>query len=169
MLTSDMQPRGKTLILGVGNELLQDEGLGIHAVRLLRSYALPPDVEVLEGGTAGPQLLSLLDGVDRLIVLDCIEAKAEPGSIFRFKPDDLGLFPREFMASIHDVGLLEVLQIADFLGQQPNTEIFAMQPASIAWGLEPSAVILPHLRQLTDFVYAEVCRGENTHEQSKPA
>lgn len=159
MSIPDIQTRGKTLVLGVGNELLQDEGLGIHAVRLLKTYELPPDVEVLEGGTAGPQLLSLLDGVGRLIVLDCIEAGAEPGAIFRFQPGELGTFPPEYMASIHDVGLLEVLQVADFLGRQPETHIFAMQPASIAWGLEPSATILARLRRLTDLVYAEVCRG----------
>lgn len=146
----------KTLILGVGNELLQDEGLGIHAARLLSGYDLPPHVEVIEAGTAGPQLFSLLDGVKRLIVLDCIDAEAKPGAIFRFKPGDLGLFPQEYMASIHDVGLLEVLQIGDFLGQQPDTEIFAMQPAVIDWGLSPSAEIQGQLRNLTDLVYEEI-------------
>ena len=148
----------KTLILGVGNELLQDEGLGIHAVRLLQTYDLPPEVDVIEGGTAGPQLLSYLDDVKRLIILDCIDAQAAPGSIFRFKPEDLGSFPRDYMASIHDVGLLEVLQVADFLGRQLEAEVFAMQPATIDWGLQLSPEIESHLHKLTDLVYSEINR-----------
>ncbi|CAA7600179.1 Peptidase HybD-like domain protein [Acididesulfobacillus acetoxydans] len=146
----------KTLILGVGNELLQDEGLGIHAARLLTHYDLPPNVEVIEAGTAGPQLLSLIEGVEHLIVLDSIDAKAEPGAIFHFKPADLGAFPQGYMASIHDVGLLEVLQIADLLGQEPDTDIFAMQPAVIAWGLAPSPEIQARLRDFTNLVYSEL-------------
>ena len=153
---SNVKSKGKTLVLGVGNELLQDEGLGIHAVRLLQTYALPPEVEVIEGGTAGPQLLSYMDDLERLIILDCIDTQTSPGSIFRFKPGDLGIFPQEYMASIHDVGLLEVLQVADFLGRQPETEIFAMQPATIAWGLELSPEIQKCLRQFTDLVYNEL-------------
>lgn len=147
----------KTLVLGVGNELLQDEGFGIHAARLLSTYELPSQVEVVEAGTAGPQLLSLLDGVDHLIVLDCIDAKSTPGSIFKFKPGDLGAFPQEYMASIHDVGLLEVLQIGDLIGQQPDTEVYAMQPAVIGWGMELSPVIQPHLRPFVDRIYSEIC------------
>lgn len=150
------KPKKRTLILGVGNELLQDEGLGIHAVRLLQTYGLPPEVDVIEGGTAGPLLLSYLDDVERLIVLDCIDAQAAPGSIFRFKPGDLGSFPRDYTASIHDVGLLEVLQVADFLGREFEAEVFAMQPASIAWGLQLSPEIQSRLRHFTDLVYREL-------------
>lgn len=150
---------GKTLVLGVGNELLQDEGLGVHAVRMLQKSKLPPGVEVVEGGTAGPQLLALLDGVGRLIVVDSIDAKASPGAIFRFQPGDLGTFPREFTASLHDVGLLEVLQLADLLGRSIPTEIFAMQPAAMGWGLELSPEVQSRLPQLVDLVYREVCKA----------
>ncbi len=149
-------PYPKTLVLGVGNELLQDEGLGIHTLRLLNTYDLPANVELIEGGTAGPQLLSLIDGVERLIVVDCIDSQAEPGAIFRFKPEDLGAFPKDYMPSSHDVGLLEVLQIGDLLGTQPDTEIFAMQPADISWGLQPSPLIQNRLRHFTDIIYETI-------------
>jgi len=153
---SGANSKKKTLVLGVGNELLQDEGLGIHAVRLLAAYNLPPEVDLIEGGTAGPQLLSYLDDVDRLIILDCIDAHTAPGSIFRFKPEELGTFPQDYAASIHDVGLLEVLQLADLSGKPIEAEVFAMQPATIAWGLQLSPEIERQLPKLVDLVYQEI-------------
>lgn len=149
----------KILVLGIGNELLRDEGLGIHAVRLLQTHELPPQVEVLEGGTAGPQLLTYLEGIDRLFVIDCIDAKAAPGSIFRFQPGDLGTFPKDYAASIHDVGLLEVLQIVDFLGHELQTEVFAMQPAVIEWGMDLTPEIQNRLPHLVNLIYSEICHS----------
>jgi hypothetical protein len=79
----------KTVILGVGNVLLSDEGIGVHVVNELSTRELPPGVSVVEGGTDGFRLLNIITEADRLIVIDAVKGGAEPGSIYRFNVEDV--------------------------------------------------------------------------------
>ncbi|MDD5171400.1 MAG: hydrogenase maturation protease, partial [Syntrophales bacterium] len=84
----------KILILGVGNLLRGDDGFGVHLISSLARVAFPPNVQLLEAGTVSHQLIPLFGEIDRLIVIDAVEAGDRPGSIFLFDPDDLN-FPSE--------------------------------------------------------------------------
>lgn len=143
----------KILILGLGNILLHDEGLGVKALEYLSAnYQFPPGVELLDGGTAGLPLINFLEGLDLLIVLDAVKAEAEAGAIFRFSPQDLDTQVM-YKASLHQVHFLEVLKVAEALEKKlPTIIILAMQPQNIeGWGQELSPVIedrLPHLAAL---------------------
>jgi hydrogenase maturation protease len=125
----------KILIIGVGNVILRDEGIGVHAVRELEKLPLPPQVEVIDGGTATMELLSVIRDAERIIVIDALKGGEEPGTIYRICPDDLAGETDQTL-SLHQVGLLEVLGMARQLGGSPEVVIIGVEPKEITWGLE---------------------------------
>jgi hydrogenase maturation protease len=139
------------MIMGVGNVLLSDEGCGVQFLKELEAAGLPENVELLEGGTAGLELVHLIREVDFLILVDAIQAQTDPGALFRFQPRELSIFPAEFQVSFHQVGIIEVLQVAEMLGHAPETLIFGIQPKNMEVGMELSEdvkAVFPRLLQL---------------------
>jgi len=153
---------GRTLILGVGNILLGDEGVGIHAVRELEETALPPHVDLIDGGTAGLDLLDLMRGYERVIIIDAVEAGAEPGTIFRFTPEEVASQPQALPLSLHQAEILEVLQLAAFVGRPlPPIVIYGIQPEVMDWSTELSSALRASMAKLVDAVLKEIPeRGE---------
>ena len=148
--------RCSTLVLGLGNILLRDEGLGVHAVRALGDADVPADVELLDGGTSAPDLLDVLADRQRLIVIDAIDSDVPAGTVLRLTPDDLA--PRtDGIVSLHDLGLLELLAAARHLGTVPQEVIiFGVKPHDVQWGLELSPEIDRLLPKITKLVLKEL-------------
>lgn len=144
------------MVMGVGNILLSDEGLGVRFLDVLAKNTLPDNVELLEGGTAGLELVHLIQDVDFLIIVDALNANAEPGALFRFQPGDLQVIPEQYEVSFHQVGIVEVLTMANVLGHAPQTLIFGIQPKSLEWGLEISPEIEALFPRLTELVLEEI-------------
>ncbi len=139
------------LLLGVGNLLRKDDGFGVHFIRTLRKTDFPKHITILEAGTVSHQLIPLLRLVDYLIVIDAVEAGSAPGSLFRFSPDALS-FPSETKMSLHQISLVDVLQMAELTGGKPKTIIIGVQPGDTAsWSLELSdelRAVIPKVREL---------------------
>ncbi len=152
----NMGNEDKVLVLGVGNLLLQDEGFGVHTVKEMAQLNWPENVEFIDGGTAGMELIYLFEGVTRLIVVDSIDAKTEPGSIFKFKPNDISNLPKGLSASFHDIGLLEVLHVARTLDCLPDTVIFGVQPKTIDWGMALTTELQAKMPQVIELVTQEI-------------
>lgn len=106
------------LVLGVGNLLMGDEGVGVHAARQLASEPLPSTVEVLDGGTGGFHLLSLFKEYDPIILIDATQDGDPPGTVKLVKPKFASDFPRTLSA--HDIGLRDLLETAQLLGPLPT-------------------------------------------------
>jgi hydrogenase maturation protease len=159
----------KIMVMGVGNILLSDEGLGVRFLDELAKVSLPENVELLEGGTAGLELVHLIQEVDFLIIVDALDAKAEPGALFRFKPGDIQVFPEQFEVSFHQIGIIEVLAMANVLGKAPETIIFGVQPKSLAWGMEISPEIAALFPRLTELVLQEIESVQTEGKFSSPA
>ena len=157
----------KIMVMGVGNILLSDEGLGVHFLKELGGDDLPANVEVLEGGTAGLELIHLIDEVDFLIVVDAVNAKTEPGAVFRFRPMDLRVLPPEYEVSFHQVGIIEVLNMAKLLDQAPESLIFGVQPANMEWGMELTPEIRAVFPRLKSLILEEISYV-NEHREFKP-
>jgi len=141
----------RIVVIGVGNLLLADEGIGIHAVDELKKESFAPFVEIVDGGTAGIDLLFLLEDAGYAVIIDCVEAKTEPGTILRIPAEELILQSPAQMISLHDINLVEVLSLAKSLGKLPPTVIYGVQPGEISFSTQlTSAVgkILPRLVQL---------------------
>jgi hydrogenase maturation protease len=138
----------KTVVLGVGNVLLRDEGVGVHAVKMLATCELPKDVEVIDGGTSGFDLIDVICEAERLIVIDAVRAGGEPGTIYHFELQDLEGSLSSFKASFHEIGIIDVIRAAELLGKKPRVEIFGVEPKSVEVGMELSEEIankIPHL------------------------
>ena len=147
----------KLLVLGIGNILLQDEGAGVHAVRELMKRTYPPEVEFVDGGTAGLDLLYLIEEASRLIIIDAVNGEAEPGTIFKFSPEELeDQFIPAVSNSLHDIGVLEVLYLGKTMGILPPTMVYGIQPASIGWGMDLTPKVAAALPELVKLVEHEV-------------
>lgn len=149
--------RKRIVIVGVGNVLLKDEGIGVHVARALREMGLTSpdhDVQVIDGGTS-PDALDDAEGADKLIIVDAAQGGGEPGTIYRFQPDDVSAEPR-LLASLHDLGLLDSLRMMELAGRQPReTVIMAVEPAEIDWGLELTPVLQERLPEIVRRVIEE--------------
>jgi len=148
--------KSKVLVLGVGNLILSDEGVGVHLARRLQLENLPPNVEIQDGGTQGLELLAYMDDVAKLIIVDCVKAGAEPGSIFKFEPDAIDVIPKQYKISFHDLGIYDFLRLAIVLETLPPTIIFGMEPQKIEWGEELSPPVEAKMDKLKEFVLEEI-------------
>nr|MDO8081810.1 hydrogenase maturation protease [Candidatus Freyarchaeota archaeon] len=108
----------RTVIIGVGNLLLGDEGVGIHVVEELNKRDLPANVEVVDGGTGGVTLLNLMEGADKVIIVDAILGGCKPGEIYVLDVDRLMKGVVKFF-SLHEMDLLSALRIGKELGKLP--------------------------------------------------
>ena len=117
------------LILGIGNLLMGDEGVGVHVVRALEGEALPPGVEVLDGGTGGFHLLELFDEHRHMILIDATLDDSEPGTVRVLHPKFATDFPRSLSA--HDIGLRDLVESAALLGPLPTIDLITVSIAKI--------------------------------------
>jgi len=118
-----------TLVLGVGNLLLSDEGVGVHVIkRLVENYQLPEEVQVLDGGTLGMDLLYYLEGAENLILIDAVETRKEAGTLVRLEGDEVPAFLSMKM-SPHQVG------VPDMLAAAKLKDVFPKQ--LVLWGIQP--------------------------------
>lgn len=146
----------KIIILGTGNILLKDEGIGVRVIQKMEELKLPENVELVDGGVAGINLPYLIEGADRLIVIDCVDAESEPGDIFRFTPDDVDMPQRDVTMSFHDITLLEALELAKKDGKGPETVIIGVQPKEIEWGLELTPELEKVIPEVIEIVLKEL-------------
>lgn len=132
----------KTLVLGVGNTLLSDEGVGVRvAERLSETYLLPEEVQVLDGGTLGLDLLYYLEGVENLLIIDAVEMDAAPGTTMRMEGDEVPAFLSVKM-SPHQIGVPDMLFAAKLKDLYPkNVVLLGVQPKILDVGLELSSEV----------------------------
>ncbi len=157
--------RKKILVLGIGNDLLTDEGIGVHVVRELRKEPLPAHVTVYDGGVAGIDLLDLIQAHDQMIVIDAVDAQTQPGAVFRFEPEQVECLLREHKTSLHQVDLLDTINIARFLGKCPEIVIIGIQPKEVTWGLAPNPELSAKLPEILALVKGEIEAMSSSHEE----
>jgi len=119
----------RILILGVGNILYSDEGLGVHAVKYLEErYSFSPNVTLLDGGVLGKLLMSVLIEHDFVIILDAVLGGEAPGTIYRLENEALRK-SLGFRDSQHDVDLVDTLISCEIIGHRPEAVVIGMEPA----------------------------------------
>lgn len=139
----------RRIILGIGNLLNRDEGVGIHAVRALQAQnPLGTDWEIIDGGTLGLNLLPLVEEASHLIVLDAIDARREPGTLIELLREQVPLFSAVKMSQ-HQLSFQEVLGLAQVRGRLPqHLVLLGIQPADLSIGVELSPIVARALPQL---------------------
>ena len=116
-----MEPPASILVLGIGNYLLGDEGIGVHAARALAAEALPPGVSVVDGGTGGFHLLEYLPKYPVVVLIDATMDGAAPGTVRVTRPRFASDFPRALSA--HDIGLRDLIESTVLTGKLPATHL----------------------------------------------
>ncbi|HEX8960768.1 MAG TPA: HyaD/HybD family hydrogenase maturation endopeptidase [Geobacteraceae bacterium] len=147
------------LVLGIGNLIMSDDGIGVRVVQLLAErYRIPTGVTVLDGGTLGLDLLPKLEGVERLLVVDAVETGQPPGTVVRLTGEEVPVV-LETKVSPHQMGLKDLLAVAMLQGFAPREMVlWGVQPALIDVGMELSPVVADTLEPLVRHVVAELDR-----------
>ncbi len=148
----------RIVVLGVGNILLSDEGIGVRAVeKLQRDYDLPPEVVVIDGGTTGMEMLEDLSNADHLIIIDAVRSGKAPASIIRLADEQVPVFFRTKL-SPHQIGLSDVLATLAFIGEQPGgVTVIGVEPVSLETGMALSPQVEARLPELMELVVTELC------------
>lgn len=135
-----MGNNSSTLILGLGNILLGDEGFGVHVAQRLKEADFTSNIKVEEGGVGGFNLLGHLENVERLLVVDVMMLDAPPGQLFLMKPGPDFVEPGKNIISFHQVGVIELVKMWGLLGYEPEIFFLVTRPEKLEWStsLSPS-------------------------------
>jgi hydrogenase maturation protease len=141
---------GETLVLGLGNILLGDEGVGVRVIEhLLEQYDFPEGVRVMDGGTLGLDLLPYVEDASRMVVVDAVQARKSPGALVRMVGDEIPVFLEASKVSPHQEGLQDLLAVAMLKGYLPE---------ELVVGLELSVPVAAQVDTLVGKVLEELAR-----------
>lgn len=135
----------KMLILGIGNSLLSDEGIGVHVIRALQHGGLGDnDIELMDGGTLSFTLAAPIATAAALVVVDAAQLRAEPGTVAVFEGEAMDRFLLgSRTTSVHEVGLSDLMTITRLTGDWPERRaLVAIQPQTVEWGEMPSPPVM---------------------------
>jgi hydrogenase maturation protease len=151
-----MPTSGTNVVLGLGNILHSDDGIGPQAIeRLRRDARVPKDVTLIEGGTLGLELLTYIWDCSYLLVLDAVDVGQSPGAVLRMSGQELRTLPGK--GSVHQLGVADLLVALRVLASRtPEVVLLGVQPASTDWGTELSPAVAAVLPVLVDAAIAEL-------------
>lgn len=141
------------LIMGLGNELLGDDGVGVHAVRQLMALELGQNVIILDIGTAILDALPYLHGAEQLIIIDAVKGGGIPGTIYKTELKDC--ISNNFIASMHGFDISRVMALAG-RSRTLSGLVFGIEPELLTWSMNLSLPVTTALPYLVDAVVAEV-------------
>ncbi len=146
----------KVMVVGIGNLIMQDDGVGVHAIKALEALGLPEEVELIDGGTNSYDLIEEFCRAEQLIIVDAMHAGGEPGTIYRAPLDELGLQSVENITSLHEMHFVEAMKMTRMLGYDPPTIVFGIEPAEVAVSLELSPQVAEKLPRLVELMQEEI-------------
>lgn len=129
----------RTILMGIGNILMQDEGVGVHVIKEIeRRYSFSEPIEIIDAGTLGLEILYILqDGVDNLLVVDAVMGGKPPGTIYTFKNEEVRKYYFKNKLSAHEIGFSEVLALLEVMGKSiRNITLVGIEPFSFEVSLE---------------------------------
>lgn len=146
-----------TLLVGIGNTLLTDDGVGVHVIReldaLRQAGEIGRAIRLRDGGTIGLALLSEFKDLDALIVIDAMELGAGPGTVRVFQAADMDLQLRGRKGTAHEVALADLMAAAQLIGCMPERRaLVGVQPGSTQWGLSPTEPVRAAISQACEIV-----------------
>jgi hydrogenase maturation protease len=152
-----MEQNTQIVVLGLGNILLRDEGVGVKVVEeLQKRYDFSPPVKLLDGGTAGFGLVTDIEGCKKLLVIDAVKAGNEPGTIYKFKRGDISVHIPQTL-SVHDLGFFEALEHWRMLGIEPEVVFFGIEPEDMnSWGFDLTPCIQDKMSKLVSLVVEQL-------------
>jgi len=153
------------IVLGLGNTLHSDDGVGPQAIEKLRSDPrVPGDVSLIEGGTLGLELLTYIWDCSYLLVLDAVDVGQPPGTLVRMSSQELQTLPGK--GSVHQLGVADLMVALRVLAKRtPEVVLLGVQPASTEWGTELSPAVAAVLPAFADAAVAELSHRPHTRAE----
>lgn len=147
----------KTAVVGVGNILMRDDGVGVYVVRQIEENGTAENVTCIDGGTAAFEALDAAEGCERIIVVDAVKAGGKPGTLYRLTFDEWHVSRG---ASLHDVQFMDAIAITELLEQRNiDVAVVGIEPEEISLGLELSEAVKGRFQDLVNAVLEEIERG----------
>jgi hydrogenase maturation protease len=129
-------------VVGVGNNLLQDDGVGIHALHHFEAHHADPDIYCLDAGTVGLALMDRLTNLQGLVAVDAMRLGKPPGTVTVLEGEEMDRHLRNHHGSVHELGLSDILDALRLCGDLPaNRALVGIEPESMDWGTEPSPAV----------------------------
>lgn len=144
-------------VLGIGNILWQDEGFGVQVLTMLnKQYHFASNIQLLDGGTMGMELLAFLQGCKKLIIIDAIDGGKAPGSFYRISGPDVDTYFQEKL-SVHELGIKDVLSTLSLIGEPLEAvTVVGIQPVSLEMGIELTPLAKSRCQLVINSVLAEL-------------
>ena len=154
----------RTAILGVGNLLLKDEGIGVHVAQACARLPLPEGVEVIDGGTS-VELAHLVEGFDKIIVIDAASAGGKPGQIYHFTLEEIQRNKSPLLSG-HEFGIARTLSACAIGEKTPRTVlVVGVEPKEIDWGMKLSPELENRIPEIVNHVLREIEPGGDDARQ----
>jgi hydrogenase maturation protease len=148
-------------IIGVGNQIMGDEGAGIETLRVLRQMGCPEGVELIEAGTAFFSIVSDLKDFEKLIIVDVVRGGKPPGTVYRFEMEDVK--GGDILVSLHDIGVIDSLKMESLVGKIPKEIVFfGIEPQKVELSTHLSEQINKRLAYLVHKILEEVASFTGT-------
>ena len=152
----------KTLVLGVGNTLLADEGAGVHAMQFLKDQYDLPDTEFLDGGTLSFTLAGAIAEATNLVIFDAAQLDGEPGCIRVFEGAEFQDYLSSGCRSVHEVGFADLMDITRLLDCLPDKyALIGIQPEYVDWGDRPGEAVRDAIPKAAAQGAALICRWQD--------
>ncbi|HAS04178.1 MAG TPA: hypothetical protein DCR71_00155 [Dehalococcoidia bacterium] len=160
-MTDKLKAEKKTMVLGIGNIIMGDEGFGLHVIRRLKEIGMPEDIILEEGGVGELNLLNDLQGIDNLVVVDIMMLPLPPGELKVFEPGNPPTEPGKAIISFHQIGVLELINLWTMMGnEEPEVTFVVTRPETIDWGTELSQALKPTVEKAADMI-KQLCADYN--------
>jgi hydrogenase maturation protease len=151
----------KILIMGAGNLLLRDEGVGVHVVWQMQTMKVPLNVQIVDCGTSVLDFIPIIEEAERLIVIDTLKGGGKPGTIYKLEDKDVSEFNR-MLTSVHEVSLMQSLDMmALTITRRPSVTIIGVEPKDINWGMELSDEVRSGIPAIIEIVLEETRRNKD--------
>lgn len=155
----------KIVVLGVGNVLRQDEGVGVHVVNELKTSNLKSQIlnlEVIDGGTLGIDLIPYIENAYKLIIVDAVRDGNKPGTIYKLKIEDCRLKVDKEKLSLHQIDLIDTLKIMEMQNKLPQEiVIVGVEPKNFGWGETLSEEVKEKIPEILSIVHSEIINCKN--------
>lgn len=148
----------KVMVVGIGNLIMQDDGVGVHAIKALEELGFSDDVELIDGGTHSYDLIEEFCRAENLIIVDAMHTGGKPGTIYRAPFDELGLEPSENITSLHEMHFVEAMKMTRMLGYNPATTVFGIEPAVIEISMDLSPEVAEKLARLVELIHQDILK-----------
>jgi hydrogenase maturation protease len=146
----------RIMVMGIGNLLMQDDGVGVHVIRHLETLDLPPQVELVDGGTHSYDLLDYFSQADFCIVVDAMHAGEKPGTVYRVPLAELDLNPNPDIQSLHELSFAEAMYMLQLEGYNPKVLIYGVEPHTVDLGLELTSVVAEQVALIVEMIQKDI-------------